>query len=305
MSITLRTDSKVEDPAIVLHRKPERIPLLTRKSSQTLPTLSSLASPTSETLRKQGDSDNLDPSGLQHGVSSPVFGVPAGAGAAGPREMSRAGSISPPSVFDDNPDDGRYTEPTTGLESGSPDETSYDLKPPPPSVSHTNVEALALRFFSVDHLNIILRDSVLAGRFAKFLEQYRPQHAKTLAKYFDTKKAATAIEYANAVAESIPTAPGFPPYVAATLDDRFEAHMRELVDDLVEDALPAYVTHRLTQVVTESLVKEVTGTNAPIMQEMIPSLAEVYCVTDPSLPDNPIVYASQGINFALNDASVY
>ncbi|KAI7042315.1 hypothetical protein KC352_g46504, partial [Hortaea werneckii] len=29
------------------------------------------------------------------------------------------------------------------------------------------------------------------------------------------------------------------------------------------------------------------------MRELIPSLAEVYCVTDPSLPDNPIVYASE------------
>lgn len=37
------------------------------------------------------------------------------------------------------------------------------------------------------------------------------------------------------------------------------------------------------------------GQNTPIMREMIPSLAEVYCITDPSLPDNPIVYASQGV----------
>jgi hypothetical protein len=30
------------------------------------------------------------------------------------------------------------------------------------------------------------------------------------------------------------------------------------------------------------------------MRELIPSLAEVYCISDPSLPDNPIVYASEG-----------
>ena len=71
--------------------------------------------------------------------------------------------------------------------------------------------------------------------------------------------------------------------------------MQENVESLLEDALPAYVTHRLTQLVTESLVKEITGNNAPIMRELIPSLAEVYCITDPSLPDNPIVYASEGM----------
>ena len=67
-----------------------------------------------------------------------------------------------------------------------------------------------------------------------------------------------------------------------------------VVQELVDDALPAYITHRLVTVVTDSLVKEITGNNAPIMRELIPSLAEVYCITDPSIPDNPIVYASEG-----------
>lgn len=68
---------------------------------------------------------------------------------------------------------------------------------------------------------------------------------------------------------------------------------QETVEELVNDALPAYATSRLVSLVTESLVKEITGQNTPLMREMIPSLAEVYCVSDPSLPDNPIVYASE------------
>ncbi|TKA69048.1 hypothetical protein B0A55_08719 [Friedmanniomyces simplex] len=206
---------------------------------------------------------------------------------------SAARSVSPPSVFD--PADDRhehYTEPTTALGSGS-DEASYDLKPPAPSISHDNIEALSERFFSLDHLDLILRDHNLAARFTRFLNQYRPQHAQALTRYLETKKAIAAVEYANALAEQIPTAPGHPPYIAATLDDRFEARSSEIVEDLVDDALPAYITHRLVTLVTDTLVKEITGNNAPIMRELIPSLAEVYCVTDPSLRDNPIVYASE------------
>lgn len=215
-----------------------------------------------------------------------------------PRDVSRPTSVEPPLVFDDIPEEDpndQYTEPTTGFGSGLEEQGSYDLKPPPPNVAHNNIETLALRFFSVEHLNTILEDPALSARFSKFLHQYRAAQVPKLTQYFEAKKAQTAVAYANAVAEQISSRDGKAPYAAATLDERFEAQMRETVEALVEDALPAYVTHRLTLIATESLVKEITGNNAPIMRELIPSLAEVYCITDPSMPDNPIVYASQGM----------
>ncbi|KAK5739757.1 hypothetical protein LTR17_005043 [Elasticomyces elasticus] len=223
-----------------------------------------------------------------------TFGTPVfGERDVSPMSGSLGRSASPPSVFDAAEDRHElYTEPTTALGSGS-EETSYDLKPPAPSISQDNVESLSVRYFSVDHLDVILRDQTTAARFSRFLSQYRPQHAQALARYLETKKAIVAVQYANALAEQIPTAPGHPPYVAATLDDRFEARSSELVEDLVDDALPAYITHRLVTLVTDTLVKEITGNSSPIMRELIPSLAEVYCVTDPSMPDNPIVYASE------------
>ena len=215
------------------------------------------------------------------------------------KEVSRPASVESPFVFDDPHEaeaeaQDHYTEPTTAFGSGLEDQGSYDLKPPAPSVSQSNLEALAVRFFSIDHLNAILKDPVLANRFSRFLHQYRAQHIPKLNQYFEAKKAKAAIEYANAVANQLPVEGDHAPYIAATLNARFDSRMKEIVEDLVEDALPAYVTHRLTGLVTESLVKEVTGNNAPVMRELIPSLAEVYCITDPSLPDNPIVYASEG-----------
>ncbi|KAK8196802.1 hypothetical protein M8818_006969 [Zalaria obscura] len=203
-------------------------------------------------------------------------------------------SVSPPSVFDANEEQPEnYTDPTA-LNSGSDDAPgSYDLKPPPPSVSQSNIEALSERFFSADHLNIILRDPTHSSRFTKFLNQYKPHSTPTLVNYIETQKAIAAVEYANAIADRIPTSSGHPPYTAASLDDRFEARVQRASESLVNDALPAFVTHKLVHLVTDTLVKEIIGNNSPLMREMIPSLAEVYCITDPSLPDNPIVYASE------------
>ena len=206
--------------------------------------------------------------------------------------MSGNGSVSPPSVFD-RPDErgDRDTEPTT---QASDEPGAYDLKPPPPAVSHENIEALADRFFSVDHLDTILRNPSSGPRFISFLNEHRPHHATSLTHYIESKKAITAIQYANAIADQIPSSPGESPHGAATLNEAFESKSRRIVEDLVEEALPAYLTHRLVTLTTDTMVKEITGNGAPYMKELIPNLAEVYCISDPSLPDSPIVYASEG-----------
>ncbi len=214
--------------------------------------------------------------------------------------MSRPDSGTPPSIFDHNDDLGhdeedmaeQYTNPTqltSRHTSGDEAPGSYDLKPPPPSVALANTELLAQRLYSIDHLKIILRDNAQFARFNSFLTKYRPDSAQALKRYMDTQKAISAVDYANAIADQL--APGS---MAAMLEETFETHSRAAVDDLVNDALPGYVTHRLVQIVTETLVKEITGQNTPIMRELVANLAEVYCLTDPSMPDNPIVYASEG-----------
>lgn len=225
--------------------------------------------------------------------------------------MSPIASPAPPSVFDipEEQHDDTYTEPTTALDSGrlSEDQDSYNLKPPLPPTAYqkqNGLEELAARFFSIDHLNVILQDHALALRFARFLDQYRPQHISALQQYAQARKAIAAVEYANAIAKQLQTLPVRPPLAAATLDERFEASSKQTVQDLVEEALPAYLTHRLVSLVTDTLVKEITGNSAPIMTDLIPSLAEVYCITDPSMPDNPIVYASEGQTYFLRFCDV-
>lgn len=175
------------------------------------------------------------------------------------------------------------------------EEASYDLRAPPPIRMHANIETLAGRLFSADHLDAILSDPVTSGRLTQFLNTYRPRQAHLLGKYTAAKKAALAIEYANTVAGSLHNDAEERPALAASFDRGFQAQVHQDTDGLLNEALPAYITHRLTHLVTDQLVKEITQNSAPIMKELIPNLAEVYCITDPSLPDNPIIYASQGI----------
>lgn len=53
------------------------------------------------------------------------------------------------------------------------------------------------------------------------------------------------------------------------------------------------MTHRIVKLVTECLVKKITGSSSPLMQEFIQGLAEVYCLADARQPDYPNVFASE------------
>jgi len=168
---------------------------------------------------------------------------------------------------------------------------AFNLQPPPPAQVVENPETLGSRFFSVDHLDVILRDFALSARFAAFVARYQTHHVEALAQYTEMRKVVAAIHYANAVAERLsPTTDDS--HRVAMLERGFEERQKQIGRGLVREALPGFLTQCLVSLVTESLVKEITGYIAPVMQAMVPALAEVYCLTDPSLPDNPIVYAS-------------
>ncbi|PPJ56411.1 hypothetical protein CBER1_00747 [Cercospora berteroae] len=224
-------------------------------------------------------------------ISSPI-GMPSeNATLPGPRS---------PSVFDipEESHDELHTNSTEVADTRDSIEErdSYNLKPPPPIRPHqlnNELEALSERFFSADHLDLILKDHALTVRFKQFLKTYRPAYIDVLKDYIEAKKAIAAIEYANAVANRLQSPATYSPLRTARLDERFETQAKQKEQTLVEDALPAYLTHRLVCLVTDTLVKEITGNSAPIMHELIPSLAEVYCISDPSVQDNPIVYGSE------------
>ncbi len=181
---------------------------------------------------------------------------------------------------------------------------SFDLRPPPPRKSVKLLDTLSEQLFSGDHLHVILRDPSFFLRFTAFLNRYKPQSAPVLVRYLEAQKAMKAVEYANAVAQSIKSLPGDPPgqipCAAASIDPTFEARATKAFGSLATEALPAYITQALVKVVTESMVREITGNTMPVMQELVGGLAEVFCLSDPSLKDNPIIYASEGMSNLLD-----
>jgi len=154
-------------------------------------------------------------------------------------------------------------------------------------VPSVDIEALADRLFSIDHLKVILQSPAYFPRFQNFLTRYRPEVAQTLKRYLDVQKALAATKYANALAESL-----WPGLVAAVPDIEFERKLDTAFATLTNEALPGYITHRMSALVTEILVKEITGQSVPVMKGLVNGLAEVYCLTDPRIHDNPIIYAS-------------
>ncbi|MCJ1227161.1 hypothetical protein MMC12_003816 [Toensbergia leucococca] len=174
---------------------------------------------------------------------------------------------------------------------------SYDLGAPLPNKRDFTLDGLSERLFSDEHLRVILHDPSLFLRFTAFLNRYKPHSAPVLVRYLETRKAIKAIEYANALSHAIQAPPGDHswqvPCEAALIDARFEARSRRCFETLVNDALPAFITHNLVKVVTDCMVKEITGTIPPVMRELVGGLAEVFCLSDPKLKDNPIVYASE------------
>lgn len=175
---------------------------------------------------------------------------------------------------------------------GSGDDSSsignFSLRTSAPTAP-SSIEDLAERLFSLDHLKYILKDPLILARFNSFLALYRPRLALSLRKYLDVQKAIAAVRYANSLANTL-----WPGLEAAPLDPAFESKSKMYLDDLLSEGLPGYITHRVTEQVTAVMNREITGHNTAATEKLVRGLAEVYCLTDPAVPDNPIVYASEG-----------
>ena len=185
-------------------------------------------------------------------------------------------------------------EPLTGDPAGS-----FDLvAPAEESRQAFSLEARSEQLFSRAHLEIIFANPSSLLRFTAFLSTHRPQSVPILIYYLDALKALKAIRYANAIAEALSPIPKY----SFTADLANPTTNRELENKaasaftvLTQEDLPAFITHVFVQVVSQSISRRITGTLAPHLREASEGLAEVFCLTDPSRPDNPIVFASEGM----------
>ena len=150
--------------------------------------------------------------------------------------------------------------------------------------------------FSGAHMEAIFADPSFLLKFMSFLRAHRPQSVPTLMYYLDASKALKAIHYANAVAAALEPLQeqGLTPIQEMTRNFELEQRAGRAFNLLVQDDLPAYVTLLYIQV-AKSNINPSTISGQPNVQETSEGFAEVFCLTDPSRSDNPIVFASKGM----------
>ncbi len=177
----------------------------------------------------------------------------------------------------------------------------FNLQPPLSNASSVRIEDIMKRLFSAEHLHFILGDHGLFLKFSTFLNRFRPQLVPTLIRYLEMRKAMKAIEYSNAVARTIRW-PSHADYCKfsqvqpASADVWFKDYAARELAVLCSEALPAFITYTCVGVVTDCVTRDITGQRVPVMQDLVGNLAEVFCLTDPSVDDNPIIFASEGLS---------
>lgn len=200
-----------------------------------------------------------------------------------PRHASRSGS-SLEHVDDDELDPGSFDLVMPG-EAGEAGPGKHAL------------EQRAELLFSRSHMQAVLDDASELNRFFGFLRQHRPGSVPLLTYYLEALKALRAIEYSNAVLRRLEsltdfdfTHDYFQAQPAANLE--LQAKADTAFEMLTREDLPMFITHTWIRTVTVAIRHRVRGTPGPMSE----SLAEVFCLTDPSRPDNPIVFMSDEFN---------
>ena len=186
-----------------------------------------------------------------------------------------------------------------GLEPVTEDDpSSYDLLAPPVMQdAQYTLEKRAEVLFSKDHLQMIFLDPGLLLKFTNFLSSTRPRSIPILIYYLDALKALRAIAYSNAIARTLDPISGHDftqETLTLTTNSGLSTKAAQAFEVLVKEDLPAYITSTFVNVVSLSIRRKVAGTMPQHLRDASEGLAEVFCLTDMSRPDNPIVFASQG-----------
>lgn len=235
-------------------------------------------------------------------------GARSSAGSVFSQETSATSIHTLPPLQTKGPDnsDAQYLEPV--LED---DPRSWDLVAPAEDdedLGMYGLEKRADQLFSAEHLRAMFDDPKLLLKFTGFLNTHRPKSIPILIYYLDALKALRAINYANAIAEALEPIKGqtftnesAKPTVNAMLEEK----ANRAFDVLVQEDLPAYIAHTWIQVVSISIQRRITGTLAPHLREASEGLAEVFCLTDPSRTDNPIVFVSEEFTRTTQYGSSY
>ncbi|KAJ5425349.1 hypothetical protein N7465_000419 [Penicillium sp. CMV-2018d] len=198
----------------------------------------------------------------------------------------------------------QQTNPSEGSEQFNPTieedgEASFDLVAPykGDATSQHTLERQADLMFSSDHMLAILSNPHYLARFREFLARERAGSCSTLTYYLNAAKALKAIQYANALVHLSVDVPAsgiesaehpVGPIVNTALEQRVQAAL----DALTAEELPAFITSTYINITGKVVEERVRGTLPDNFKGTADALGEVFCLTDPSRPDNPIIFAS-------------
>ncbi|KAI1750089.1 hypothetical protein F4782DRAFT_548907 [Xylaria castorea] len=177
------------------------------------------------------------------------------------------------------------------------DPASFDLVAPPEAPEpQYSVEVKSELLLSAEHLRIIFDDPKHMQKFTDFLYTLKPESVPLLNYYLNLVKASKAISYANAIIGDLARVNRTPSSelpLTEAIGKSLMGRANETFGVLAQEELPAYVTHVWTRIVSITIKQRITNTLPPNLRDLSEGLAEVFCLTDPSRDDNPIVFASE------------
>ena len=164
------------------------------------------------------------------------------------------------------------------------------------------LERLTDVMFGTEHMLHILSTPRYLARFREFLYDERPRSISTLTYYLNAAKALKALQYANALVRLSTDVPPPAVQVLQNGNDPVGITANKVLEERVEDGLraltaeelPAFITSRCITITSKIVEERVRGTLPFKFRDTSNALAEVFCLTDPSRPDNPIIFASEG-----------
>jgi hypothetical protein len=195
------------------------------------------------------------------------------------------------SVRDESDNEDPFVAPSDDFDLAAPIKDGNSL--------HT-LETLSDLLVAGDHLKNIFSDPSSLLDFTTFLSACRPKSIPMLMYYLDATEALKAVNYAITIADSLESIPGHEftsVSTKTTMNSELEDKAEKAFNVLVREDLPGFVTQLYVQTVKSSMINRVMGPSAQPAGHDPEGMLEVFCLTDPSRPDNPIVFASQGMYF--------
>ena len=167
--------------------------------------------------------------------------------------------------------------------------------PPLDNAGQISVETLDDFLFSIHHLKDVLEDREMSVKLKMFLQRHQPSAINHVARFSNLKKALRSLRYAEAIVNDLESSKN------ATVASKvgmfampwvIQEEIDATLNLFVGDEFRAFVADIYARMSGEALADRVIGGYSSKGVDVVPGLAEVFVLSDPTRPDNPIVFTS-------------